>query len=218
MSFCLFSRFAEHLKQHNFRKEWRLLNSHNETGVSNLFDLSKVSVGKKTYGILNVFHAYGCSEEKLTIGNYCSIGPNVIFILGGEHPYKFVSTYPFRVKVCGEIYEATTKGEIKVCDDVWIGHGAMVLSGVTLGQGSIVAAGSVVTKNVPPYAIVGGNPARIIKYRFSEDVIEKISRIDFSKLDEDSIKNNVDIIYSDINSANVDDIISKITLKKTIIR
>lgn len=110
------------------------------------------------------------------------------FIFGSEHPYHCILTFPFKIKVCGQAYEALSKGDIKICDDVWIGYGAVILSGITIGQGAIIAAGNIVTTNVPAYAIVGGNPAKFIKYRFEESIIAKLINIDFSKFDQDFIK------------------------------
>ena len=88
-----------------------------------------------------------------------------------------------------------SKGDIKVDDDVWIGYGATILSGVHIGQGVVVAAGSVVTRDVPPYAIVGGVPANVIKYRFSSDLIEELLMIDYSKLTKEEIKKHITDLY-----------------------
>lgn len=82
-----------------------------------------------------------------------------------------------------------------VDDDVWIGHGAMVLSGVHIGQGAVIAAGSVVTKDVPSYAIVGGNPATLIKYRCEEEMRAKLEEIDFSRLNDHLIEEHIDCFY-----------------------
>ncbi len=195
-----------------FKHEWRKNNKHNETYVSGFFDVSRVKVGKHTYGLLNIIHSYGHPNEMLIIGDFCSISTDVYFLLGGEHPYKGISTFPFKVNICKDKYEAYSKGEIKVCDDVWIGHGAVILSGVTINQGAIVAAGSVVSKSVPPYAIVGGNPARIIKYRFEDEIIEKLLKIDYSKLDEEKIKRNIDKLYSEVNCSNIDELIKALAI------
>ena len=102
------------------------------------------------------------------------------------------------------------KGDIILEDDVWIGHSAIIMSGVTLGQGSIVAAGAVVTKDVPPYAIVGGNPAKIIKYRFEREVIEKLLKFDFSKLSNEVVKDKLSVLYTHITKENVEEILQNL--------
>lgn len=117
----------------------------------------------------------------------------------GEHALDTISTYPFRVQVghssCGE---ALSKGNIVVEDDVWIGESALILSGVTIGQGAVVAAGAVVSKDVPPYAIVGGIPAKIIKYRFPESIREKLTTVDFSKLNDEIILSHMEDLYTPV--------------------
>lgn len=158
---------------------WRQRNLHNQTVIRNLFDFDKVSVGQATYGPLNI-HEWGHPDERLTIGHYVSISEGVTFLLGGNHPYQGITTFPVKVKFLGYAKEAQTKGAITVGDDVWLGHNAMVMSGVKIAQGAVVAAGAVVTRDVPPYAIVTGNPARIVKYRFSETVIQKLLKINYS--------------------------------------
>lgn len=95
-----------------------------------------------------------------------------------------------------------------VGDDVWIGLNAIVLSGVHIGQGAVIAAGAVVTKDVPPYAIVAGNPARIIKKRFSEEIILKLLTLDYGKIDAQNIKRNIEYLYNEITQDNVDKILS----------
>ena len=162
---------------------WRMANAHNRTTVTGDFDIRRVSVGRGTYGELDV-EIFDEGDSRLEIGHYCSIGPDVHFILASEHPYDRLSTFPFKVKLGFAACEATSKGSIVVGDDVWIGLGAIIGSGVKIGQGAVIAAGSVVVKDVEPYAIVGGNPARHIKYRFGESVRSRLMRIDFSRLDE----------------------------------
>lgn len=143
-----------------------------------------VSVGRATYGVVNAL-IDNCSKSRLRIGSFCSIAPEVVFILVSEHPYSGFTTYPHKVIFGGRRGEATSKGSIIVEDDVWIGYGAIINSGVRIGQGAIVASGSVVVKDVPPYAIVGGNPAKLVKYRFQdEDVRRAMSRLDFTRLEE----------------------------------
>jgi acetyltransferase-like isoleucine patch superfamily enzyme len=178
-----------------FRKKWRNRNSHNETTPVNMFRIEKVLVGKKTYGALSVTD-FSPLDTKLKIGSYCSISPGVRFLLGGEHQIDSISTYPFKVKCFGYEYEAGSKGDIVIGDDVWIGTNAIICSGIKIGQGAIVAAGTVVTKDVPPYAVVGGNPAKVIKYRFDQCVITKLLSIDLIKLFDDFEKDDIEAIYS----------------------
>ena len=133
-------------------------------------------------------------------------------MMGSEHSYKGISTFPFKVKILGEKSEAETKGPILVKDDVWIGENVLILSGVTIGKGAVIAAGSVVVKDIPPYAIVGGNPAKIIKFRFSESVISSLNRIDISMLDDVKIYENIDVLYQSVNDENVLEIINKLEI------
>jgi acetyltransferase-like isoleucine patch superfamily enzyme len=177
-----------------FKIKWRKLNKHNFTTAANIFPIDKVSVGKMTYGPLNIY-SWNNEDEGLIIGNFVSIASGVKFLLGGNHRIDTLSTYPFKVKILGEKTEATTKGKIIVEDDVWIGMDAMILSGVTIGKGAVVAARSVVTKDVPPYAIVAGNPARIIRYRFDKSLIQKLENIDMKEFDMKFVKENIDYLY-----------------------
>lgn len=189
--------FINRLKKYKFRKKWRFLNMHNETTAECIFNLNLVSVGKKTYGGINVLTFNEIS--KLRVGNYCSIGPDVIFIVSADHFVHNISTYPFKVKILNERFEGISKGDIIVDDDVWIGYGATILSGVHIHQGAVIAAGAVVTKDVPPYAIVGGAPANIIKYRFDEKIIEKLLKIDFGKLTEETVREHIDELYRNVD-------------------
>lgn len=132
-------------------------------------------IGDWTYGSPKVLSFLNGGTLKM--GRFCSISVGVTILLGGEHRYDWVTTYPFKV-VCREArsfpIHLRSKGPVVVGNDVWIGHGATLLSGVTIGDGAVIGAGSVVTKSVPAYSIVAGNPARVAKYRFSEEQIEAL--------------------------------------------
>lgn len=170
----------------------------NDLVAMNVFDLDRIEVGKYSYGELNVVSFN--SQSNLKIGNFVSIAQNVTFLLDVEHYLNHVSTFPFKVKCLKtQDSEAFSKGDIKVCDDVWIGYGATIMSGVSIGQGAVVAAGAVVTKDVPPYAVVGGMPARVIKYRFNKEQIDKLMKIDFSKIDKNYVAENIDLLYTDVS-------------------
>ena len=139
---------------------------------------AKYDVGEWTFGSPSIVECEG-EQGKLKIGKFCSIADNVRILLGGEHNYRLVSSYPFdnlliRFKQLGPTVK--TKGDVVIGNDVWIGYGAMILSGVTIGDGAVVGAGAVVAKDVKPYAIVAGNPARVIKYRFNKYVIQRLLR------------------------------------------
>lgn len=195
----LYRKAAYFLKLHQHRKRWRKANLHNRTIASTFFPLDRVKVGNHTYGDLHI-QSQNDFGEGLEIGHYCSIARGVTFLLGGNHYYKRFTTYPFKAIFIGDhIIETSTKGKIVVSDDVWIGVEAFIMPGVNIGKGAVVAARAVVTKDVPPYAIVGGNPARIIKYRFDDLKIQKAMSIDYSKLSPQSILDNTNL-YEDEES------------------
>lgn len=185
------------------RKGWRKLNKRNYTTMKRYFRSNKVHAGNMTYGGLHVLD-YGPAESsaELFIGSFCSIADDVIFILSGEHNIESISTYPFKVMALQSVpNEAGDKGDIVVGDDVWIGERATVCSGVRIGQGAVIAAGAVVTKDVPPYAVAGGVPAKVIKYRFSDGLIKELLKVDYSRLTPDMIREHIDDLYRPLTSA-----------------
>ena len=192
-----------------FRKKYKKKNGHNYTYPVNVFSLSKVSVGNYTYGPVWV-ETFGNPSEHLSIGNFCSLAEKTVFLLGGNHEYQTISTYPFSKKVFNDGIDSKLDGEIVVEDDVWIGYRSTILSGVRIGQGAIVAAGSVVTKDVPPYAIVGGVPAKVIKYRFSKQIINELLKLDFSKIDAQMLAANRKFFSISLNEDNFLNIIRQI--------
>ena len=188
---------------------YRKKNKHNFTKLKHYTKISDIKVGKGTYGILDI-KKYGGENSKLYIGNYCSIANDCVFLLGGEHNYKKISTYPFKAYYLNE-GESTNNGDIIIDDDVWIGYGSTILSGVRIGQGAIIGAKSVVAKDIPPYAVYVGN--RIIKYRFNENIIEKLLKANYDNLSKDKILKNIEKLYENINENNVEEIINIINKK-----
>ena len=191
--------FKRKIKNIEFQYLWRCKNDQNLTEAGNIFSKEKVQVGQYSYGTINVI-SYNDSGEKLKIGNYCSIAGETKFILNGEHEYDRISTFPFSKVVLNRGPESTSKGSIIIDDDVWIGYGTTIMSGVHVGQGAVIAAGAVVTKDVPPYAVVGGVPAKVIKYRFSEDLIEELLKVDYSKLTQEIIEEHIDDLYEELKT------------------
>lgn len=138
-------------------------------------------MGEYSYGAPEKIRWWG-EAVSLKIGNFCSIADNVEIFLGGNHRTDFVTTYPFASnidwpQVAGVNTLPETKGAVVIGNDVWIGSHACLLSGVTIGDGAVIGAHAVVSKDVAPYAIVVGNPARVVRKRFAEDVIEELLEI-----------------------------------------
>lgn len=130
----------------------------------------------------NVLYHFDFIGDRLIIGKFCSIASDVKFIMnGGNHRTDWFTNYPF--PIFGQGWEVAMpdewphKGDTVIGNDVWIGYGATLMPGVQVGDGAIVAAQAVVTKSVPPYAVVGGNPAQIIRYRFDEATVEALLEI-----------------------------------------
>ena len=131
----------------------------------------------------NVKYHFDFNEDKLIIGKFCMIASDVTFIMNGaNHLTDALSTYPFAIfgngwegAMEGKTYPS--KGNIEIGNDVWIGYKAMIMAGVTIGDGAIIASRSVVTKDVEPYSIVGGNPAKEIRKRFDQERIEQLMQL-----------------------------------------
>lgn len=175
-------------------------NNSNELIPKSIFSIDNVVCGKYSYGELNII-SYN-DNFKLFIGNYVSIARNVTFLLEADHYTSHISTYPFISKIIDQSKkEAISKGDIIIKDDVWIGYGATIMSGVTIEQGAVIAAGAVVTKNVPAYAIVGGIPAQIIRYRFSQELISELIKVDYGKLSKEMVVKNKKKLYENLHES-----------------
>ena len=155
-------------------------------------------VGRWTYGMPTV-RSWG-EGTNLTIGKFCAIADDVTVFLGGNHRTDWISTYPFSVlwpEVAGHIKgHPATRGDVVIGNDVWIGTGVFILSGVKIGDGAVLGAKSVVAKDVPPYAIVCGNPAKIIKYRFDKESIQKLLAIAWWNWPDEEIRTIVPMLLS----------------------
>ncbi len=187
----------------NFR--WKKNNQKNNIKLKSVIPLEMLDVGKATYGNLNI-KVYD-KKAKIKIGNYCSIADNVVFLVGGEHDYKRISTFPFQSLIYKQKTKKNEKNDIVVDDDVWIGYESLILSGSHIGKGSVIGARSVVKGEIPPYSVYVGN--KIIKKRFSDEIINKLNDIDYSKIDHVFGDEYSIICQEDITEDNVDNIIKK---------
>lgn len=172
----------------------------------------RITIGKFTYG--NPQFMLWDSSERIDIGSFCSIANEVTIFGGGEHNSNWISTFPLRIafneSMAHQDGHPATKGRTIIGNDVWIGYRATILSGVSISDGAIIGAGSVVTKNVPPYAIVAGNPAKLIKYRFSFNQIESLLKICWWNWETDKIQKNLALL----SSPNIEEFIKENEIKQ----
>jgi virginiamycin A acetyltransferase len=157
----------------------------------------------------NVKYHFDFIGDKLIIGKFCMIASGATFIMnGGNHLTEATSAYPFAIfggawqhAMDGKAYPS--KGDTVIGNDVWIAHDATIMPGVHIGDGAIIATKAVVTKDVEPYSIVGGNPAKPIKKRFSEEIIARLLELKWWDWDMEKITKNVYLLTGD----SLDDII-----------
>lgn len=151
---------------------------------------------------------YNYESDRLIIGKFCAIATHVKFIMNGaNHKLDGISTYPFPIFGNGwetamdKLMELPSRGDTIVGNDVWLGYDSLIMPGVTIGDGAVIAARSVVVKDIPPYTIAGGNPAKPIKQRFSDDAIAKLLAIKWWDWSIDKITRNIHLIMeSDIDA------------------
>lgn len=157
-------------------------------------DNCKVFVDRYTYDIGDAdIITYGAGTT-LHIGRYCSLAMAITFILGGNHRHDWATTFSFGHKYQehlggeGIVGHPVSKGDIVIGNDVWIAHGAKIMSGVTIGDGAVIATNSLIIKDVAPYEIVGGNPQRHISYRFTPEIIELLLELRWWGLPTEHVK------------------------------
>jgi acetyltransferase-like isoleucine patch superfamily enzyme len=179
------------------------------------------SVGKHSYGINLIRRRNWFSFPRaFHVGRFCSIADNLNIFLGGNHPMECITTAAFQAKFfpsVDQISEETaafhescfSNGDVIIGHDVWIGSFSTIMSGVSVGSGSVVAANSHCVKDVPPYAIVGGNPARIIRYRFSEEIIYRLLQLKWWELDDSVIDSLLSILRDRPNLNTLDQLVEK---------
>ena len=165
-------------------------------------DLEHYDIGRYSWGHLTV--SSRGPGTMLTVGQFCSFAFGTHVVLGGEHRADFVSTYRFAAyppfnETHRHLAENTsvTKGAVVIGNDVWLGHQTLVLSGVTIGDGAIIGAGSVVRHDIPPYAIVAGNPARVAGFRFAPEQIEALLEVKWWNWPVETIARHLDSMLSD---------------------
>ena len=156
-----------------------------------------MELGEHSYGAVTVKR--WTSNDKVVVGKYCSIADGVVVYVDGNHRMDTFSTFPFRERLTWLECPPNNWGKEvpTIGNDVWIGDNVVIFSGVNIGDGAVVAGRSVVTKNVPPYSVVAGNPAQIVKYRFNPETIEKFLKYKWWDLPLDVIRKELIPIIDD---------------------
>lgn len=171
--------------------------------IKNMIEEENIIIGDFTYAhvdsiegekVIRSLIPYSFGNRQLKIGKFCSIGFGVQFISPyANHQMHSFTTYPFwhifsnKESIKPWLEDAAAKGDTVVGNDVWFGREAIIMPGLTIGDGAVIGARAVVTKNVPPYAVVIGNPAVVIKYRFSPEIIEELLKIQWWNWDLEKI-------------------------------
>lgn len=158
--------------------------------------LPQYQVGRGTYGSPRILDYP--NNASLQIGAFTSIAAEVSIFLGGNHHPEWVSTFPFGAMWREHEHpeQPCSRGDVVIGNDVWIGRGAMIMSGVTIGDGAVVGAAALVARDVPPYTIVAGNPARVVRQRFAPEIVEKLLAIRWWDWPDDRIRRAAGMLQS----------------------
>lgn len=191
-------------------------NPNNETRIhlAKLVRRHGFSIGAYSYGRPKV--RFPESGRRLTIGRYCSIADKVEILLGGGHRLDWATTYPFAAMEglfpdaeAPEDYHVA-RGDVTIGHDVWLGSGCLILPGVTIGHGAVVAARAVVTRDVPPYAVAAGNPARAVRTRFEADTVAALLEAAWWDLPHATVSRLVPFLSSD----RIDDLLAALAVAR----
>ncbi|GJD92231.1 MULTISPECIES: CatB-related O-acetyltransferase [Methylobacterium] len=191
-------------------------NPNNETRIhlAKLVRRHGFSIGAYSYGRPKV--RFPESGRRLTIGRYCSIADKVEILLGGGHRLDWATTYPFAAMEglfpdaeAPEDYHVA-RGDVTIGHDVWLGSGCLILPGVTIGHGAVVAARAVVTRDVPPYAVAAGNPARAVRTRFEADTVAALLEAAWWDLPHATVSRLVPLLSSD----RIDDLLAALAVAR----
>ncbi len=156
----------------------------------------------------NVLYHYPFLNDRLIIGKFCAIARDVKFIMNGaNHKMNAFTTYPFSIfgngweKVMPKMEDLPMKGDTVIQNDVWIGYDSLIMPGINIGNGAIIASRSVVVNPVSPYSIVGGNPAKLIRMRFSDEVIHLLQEMKWWDWPIEKVTQNLEILTSNDEKA-----------------
>jgi acetyltransferase-like isoleucine patch superfamily enzyme len=165
---------------------------------------SNVVVGRHTYGYDKDTFPMFTEGARIIIGAFCSISPEVRILGGGEHETTRASTFPLNARLFDPAKrtaaDAVDTGPTVIGNDVWIGLGARILSGAIIGDGAVIGAGAVVSGSVPPYAVVAGNPARVIRYRFERNIRDRLLALRWWDWDERELQTALPWFMGDVES------------------
>ncbi|MDG4895551.1 CatB-related O-acetyltransferase [Mesorhizobium sp. WSM4976] len=161
------------------------------------------TVGRYTYGVNTESVWMASQDAPLVVGSYCSIASGVQFYCKSGHVHDCATSFPIHFCVLKQPSPDASLGKrrgIRVGNDVWIGRNAAILPGVTISDGAVIGAHAVVTKDIPPYAVVAGNPARVVRYRFDEGTISKLMTIRWWDWDVETVKREAETLTGPIDA------------------